>query len=88
MKASTGICLSMTTGAIAAWLLTTSHYDQKLSSERRATETTLAEPEAQEVGDAVTGDGGARQRVDLVLAASARLDDGDRWLPPRCGVAA
>ena len=33
----------MTVGAVAAWLLTTSHYDQKLSSERRANETTLAE---------------------------------------------
>ncbi len=43
MKAATGICLSMTLGAIAAWLLTSSHYDQKLSSERRANETTLAE---------------------------------------------
>ena len=33
----------MTVGAVAAWLLTSSHYDQKLSSERRANETTLAE---------------------------------------------
>lgn len=33
----------MTLGAIAAWLLTSSHYDQKLSSERRATKNTLAE---------------------------------------------
>ena len=43
MKAATGICLSMTVGAIAAWLLTSSHYDQKLNSERRANRTTLAE---------------------------------------------
>ena len=33
----------MTVGAVAAWLLTSSHYDQKLSSERRANEPTLAE---------------------------------------------
>ena len=33
----------MTVGAVAAWLLTSSHYDQKLGSERRANETTLAE---------------------------------------------
>ncbi len=43
MKAATGICLSMTVGALGAWLLTSSHYDQKLGSERRANETTLAE---------------------------------------------
>jgi hypothetical protein len=33
----------MTVGAIAAWLPISSHYDQKLVSERRANETTLAE---------------------------------------------